>query len=106
VDPPGPQPVNRGLGDRFDRPRPRGWYAQRPVRDARSAPRQADHPTPQQQREREAEQQRRPPRRRSRPRDVSACECGVECLLGPGCLPACDCQCEPARAATPHTVTP
>ena len=106
VDPPGPQPVNRGVGDRFDRPRPRGWYARRGVRDARSAPRQVDHPTPQQQRELVAQQERHPPRGASRREDASACECGVECLLLPGCSPACACQCEPARGATPHTVTP
>ncbi|MDU0313826.1 helix-turn-helix transcriptional regulator [Phycicoccus sp. M110.8] len=118
VAPPWPAPHNRGNGQRFDRPPPRAWYALRATRDADDerglgaagpatpagpAVRATDHPTRTELAVIAVRQRQRP---RRAPLDVAPCSCAEECLLLPGCSPACACQCEPARGATPHTVTP
>lgn len=102
VAPPWPAPRNRGNGQRFDRPPPRAWYALRPPGDA-PAVRATDHPTRTELAEIAALHRQRPGRTQL---DPVPCTCAGDCLLQPGCPPSCDCQCEPARGAVPHTVTP
>jgi HTH-type transcriptional regulator/antitoxin HipB len=107
VDLPSEVPKLRQLMPRRDRPPAKGWYRQRPLRDERrqqdGVP--PDHPTFADLRE--AAQRERAHRRRVRALLARAappppeCTCEIDCLLSPGCLPGCACQCEPPRPG-PH----
>ncbi|TQN47287.1 HTH-type transcriptional regulator/antitoxin HipB [Humibacillus xanthopallidus] len=103
VDLPSEVPKLRQLMPRRDRPPAKGWYRQRPLRDERreqdGVP--PDHPTFDDLRE--AAQRERAHLRRVRALLARAaptppeCTCEIDCLMSPGCLPACACQCEPRR---------
>ena len=105
VELPGPQPANRGIGERRDRPPAQAWYALRRLRDAEAearGDRPGDHPT-------QAEVSRwwveqREAWRRLRPavtrQDVEPCHCPDACFESSACSEACGCQCEPANFRT------
>lgn len=110
VVPPDRRPVNRGYGQRYDRPPARGWYALRATRDAPGVAvtdsaerpnadhRLADHPTESElvqrkQRERPARQELA--RTHALARALPECTCLDDCFEHPACPGDCPCQCEP-----------
>lgn len=106
VLPPDQRPSNRGYGERYDRPRARGWYALRATRDAgpAGAGRPADHPTvaeltARRGRHREELRRRAAERvaRRPPPSPPPRCTCFDDCYEHPACPPECPCQCEPVH---------
>jgi len=103
VDLPCEVPKLRQLMPRRDRPPAKGWYRQRPLRDERRQEDGVPPDPPTFDDLREAAQRERAHLRRVRrllareapPRPE--CTCDIDCLLSPGCLPACACGCEPRR---------
>ena len=95
VQPPGPQPGNRGMGIRYDRPSAKAWYAKRGVRDALSAAgveRPVEHPTVADLVRWRAERAARWLGRVS-VAEPPECRCPDACFEA-WCIEECDCRCE------------
>ena len=102
VLPPDLRPGNRGYGERYDRPKAKGWYALRTTRDEQHPRpgRPTDHPTVAElsaRRERRREELRQRARDRVVPRPPPPpCTCFDDCYEHPACPASC-----PASASPP-----